>query len=100
MNFIQNFDPWLVLIVLFLAVVCKLAGASLGAYMGGLSKRESIAVGFGLNARGAMEIILGTLALNAGLIDEKMFVALVVMALVTSLMSGPLMKRFVDTEVP
>ena len=46
-----------------------------------------------MNARGAMEIILGTLALNAGLIDEKMFVALVIMALVTSMMSGPLMKK-------
>jgi len=93
-NFIQNFDPILVSIVLFLAVVCKVFGASLGAYMGGLSKRESIAVGFGLNARGAMEIILGTLALNAALIDEKMFVALVIMALITSIISGPLMKKF------
>jgi Kef-type K+ transport system membrane component KefB len=92
-NFIQNFDITLVAIVLFLAVFCKLFGASLGAYMGGLSKRESLAVGFGMNARGAMEIILGTLALNAGLIDEKMFVALIVMALVTSMMSGPLMKK-------
>ena len=67
-----------------------------GAYMGGLTKRESLAVGFGLNARGAMEIILGTLALAAGLIDEKMFVALVVMALLTSMISGPLMKKFID----
>lgn len=92
-NFIQNFDITLVAIVLFLAVICKVVGASLGAYLGGLSKRESLAVGFGMNARGAMEIILGTLALNAGLIDAKMFVALVVMALVTSLMSGPLMKK-------
>ena len=95
-NFIQNFDVTLVAIVLFLAVICKVVGASLGAYLGGLSKRESLAVGFGMNARGAMEIILGTLALNAGLIDEKMFVALVVMALVTSLMSGPLMKMILD----
>lgn len=95
-NFIQNFDLPLVLLVFFLAVGCKVFGAALGGYIGGLSKRESLAVGFGLNARGAMEIILGTLALNAGLIDSKMFVALVVMALITSMMSGPLMKRFLD----
>ena len=95
-NFILNFDLRLVSIVLFLAVFCKLFGASLGAYLGGLPKRESLAVGFGMNARGAMEIILGTLALNAGLIDEKMFVALVIMALVTSLMSGPLMKKMLS----
>jgi Kef-type K+ transport system membrane component KefB len=95
-NFIENFDAPLVLLVLFLAVGCKVFGATLGAYLGGLTRREALAVGFGLNARGAMEIILGTLALNAGLIDSKMFVALVVMALITSMISGPLMKRFVD----
>ena len=61
-----------------------------------MTKRESLAVGFGLNARGAMEIILGTLALNAGLIDVKMFVALVVMALLTSMISGPMIKRFIS----
>jgi Kef-type K+ transport system membrane component KefB len=47
-----------------------------------------------LNARGAMEIILGTLAYNAGIIGKPVFVALVVMALVTSLTSAPLMRMF------
>ena len=42
-----------------------------------------------MNARGAMEIILGLLALQAGLIREPMFVALVVMAFFTSLLSAP-----------
>jgi Kef-type K+ transport system membrane component KefB len=45
-----------------------------------------------MNARGAMEIILGLIALENGLIDEKIFVALVVMALVTSMTAAPLMK--------
>ncbi len=95
-NFIDNFDLPLVLLVFFLAVACKVFGGTLGAYLGGLTKRESLAVGFGLNARGAMEIILGTIALNVGLIDSKMFVALVIMALITSMISGPLMKKFLD----
>jgi Kef-type K+ transport system membrane component KefB len=51
-----------------------------------------MAVGFGMNARGAMEIILGLIALENGLINEKLFVALVVMAIITSMSSGPLMK--------
>lgn len=97
-NFIEHFDLSLVLLVFFLAVACKVFGGALGAYMGGMSKRESLAIGFGLNARGAMEIILGTLALNARLIDQSMFIALVIMALVTSLISGPLMKRFLDNS--
>jgi len=95
-NFIENFDPLIVSIVLVLAFVGKVLGATIGARIGGMSKNHSLAVGFGMNARGAMEIILGTLALNAGLISKPIFVALVIMALVTSLTSGPLMKKFID----
>jgi len=94
-HFIENFDLSIVLIVLILAYVGKVLGASIGAYFGGMTRKHSLAVGFGMNARGAMEIILGTLALNAGLISAPVFVALVIMALVTSLTSGPLMKRFI-----
>ena len=43
--------------------------------------KESLAAGFGMNARGAMEIILGIIALENGLINEKVFVSLVIMAL-------------------
>jgi Kef-type K+ transport system membrane component KefB len=95
-NFIENFDGRIVAIVLVLAYVGKVLGAFIGARLGGMSKNHSLAVGFGMNARGAMEIILGTLALNAGLISKPIFVALVIMALVTSLTSGPLMKKFID----
>ncbi len=97
-NFITNFDLQLVVVILVLAYIGKVVGASLGAYLGGFSKNESLAVGFGMNARGAMEIILGTLALNAGLINARIFVALVVMALITSLTSGPLIHLFVSKE--
>lgn len=97
-NFTANFDITLILLVLFIAIVCKLLGAGIGARIGGMTTRQSLAVGFGLNARGAMEIILGTLALNAGLIEQRMFVALIIMALVTSIMSGPMMMRFIKEK--
>jgi mannitol/fructose-specific phosphotransferase system IIA component (Ntr-type) len=54
-----------------------------------MDRTSSLAVGLAMNARGAMEIILGILALQAGLIRENMFVAMVIMALFTSLMSAP-----------
>lgn len=95
-NFIENFDWLMVTVVMVLAYFGKVIGASIGARMGGMNKRQSLAIGFGLNARGAMEIILGTLALNAGLISQPVFVALVIMALVTSITAGPLMRRFID----
>ena len=97
-NFIENFNWLIVVIILVLAYVGKVAGAGIGAYLGGFTKKESLAIGFGMNARGAMEIILGNLALNAGLINETVFVALVIMALVTSISSAPLMRKFLELQ--
>ena len=61
--------------------------------------RSSWAVGVAMNARGAMEVILGSVALRAGLIGEPMFVSLVVMALVTSLISGPLIQALMKSKI-
>jgi Kef-type K+ transport system membrane component KefB len=91
-NFFTNFDLVLTIIIVLIAFMGKIIGAGLGARLGGFTWRESLAAGFGLNARGAMEIILGLIALENNLIDEKVFVSLVIMALVTSMTSGPLMR--------
>jgi Kef-type K+ transport system membrane component KefB/mannitol/fructose-specific phosphotransferase system IIA component (Ntr-type) len=99
-DFLRNFDPLLCALVLAIACVGKLAGCLIGARWAGMERREGWAVAFGMNARGAMEIVLGLLAFQAGLIDERMFVALVVMALVTSMMSGPLMRRVLARKKP
>lgn len=98
-DFIQNFDWQIVSVVLILAIVCKLLGAGIGAYWGGLSYKESMAVGFGMNARGAMEIVLGLLALQAGVITPPLFVALVVMAVITSILAGPMLQYFLTGEM-
>lgn len=95
-NFAEHFDLWLTLLVLAVACMGKLSGAALGARWANLPTRDRWAIGLAMNARGAMEIILGLLALEAGLIEPPLFVALVIMALVTSLMSGPLMRWVLD----
>jgi Kef-type K+ transport system membrane component KefB len=66
--------------------------------MGKFSHNESMAIGFTMNARGSQEIVLGLIALNAGLISEKVFVGLVVMTFVTIMMAGPTMKYFLGRE--
>ena len=91
-DFLAHFNLPLVLSVLAIACICKLLGGMLGARWGGMSPREAWAVGFAMNSRGAMEIILGLLALEAGIIGPQLFVALVVMAIVTSMVSGPMMR--------
>jgi Kef-type K+ transport system membrane component KefB len=91
-NFVANFDLLLTLAILAISFTGKIVGSGMGALRGGFDFKESMAVGFGMNARGAMEIILGLIALENGLINERVFVALVVLAIVSSMSSGPLMK--------
>ena len=86
-------------ILFFLAAVAIIPLAKyIGEATEELAGRTNPALGGFLNATfgNATEIIIGLFALNAGLIDEKMFVALVVMAIVTSMMSGPLMKKMLN----
>jgi len=99
-NFLVNFDWALTLAILVIAFAGKIIGSGLGTRLGGFTWRESAAAGFGMNARGAMEIILGLIALENGLINEKVFVSLVIMALVTSMTSGPLMKWVLKLQSP
>lgn len=89
-DFIGHFDLYLMLGTLAIACMAKLFGGTMGAKLGGMERPQALAVGFGLMPQGAMGIILGFLALEYSLINEKVFVALVITAIVTSMMSGPL----------
>jgi Kef-type K+ transport system membrane component KefB len=96
-NYITNFDGVLVLIILSVALASKLGSMLLGAKLAGMPlDREVWAIAFGLNARGATGIILAGVGRAAGVIDERIFVAIVVMALVTSLLAGPIMNRLLS----
>lgn len=91
-NFIENFDLVLVLMIIAAALVSKLGGVILGARFAGMPiDRDTWAIAWGLNARGATGIILASVGRTAGVIDDRMFVAVVVMALVTSIAAGPMM---------
>lgn len=92
-NFLANFDFVLAVVVFFIASVGKVVGCGVAGLMSGLSRRESWALGCAMNSRGIMEIILGLVALDHGLIDERLFVALVIMSVGTSMSSGPLIAR-------
>ncbi|MGD8542836.1 MAG: cation:proton antiporter [Desulfobacteraceae bacterium] len=98
MDFLTHFDWPLVLTVVLIALACKLAGGFMGARWGGMPRREAWAVGFAMVSVGAMGIIVGMVALEAGIIRERLFVALVVMAIVTSMLSGPFMRLILRAE--
>ena len=75
----------LILALLDLAYSSKILGAHLGARIGGLSIKDSWTVGVSMNTHGVLEIILGSLAMSAGLINEEVFVAIVVLVVVVLL---------------
>src|SRR5580658_3919182 len=87
-NFVTNFDLALVLFVLLVACIGKISGVYLGATLGGKQPRDALVVALGMNARGAVGIVLTTVALEYGLIDQRIFVAFIVMALATSVLSA------------
>ncbi len=91
-NFYQSFDLILVIAITLMAFCGKIAGAYLGAKTGGLSKSQSLAVGFGMNTHGTLEVILGAIALEEGLISDEIFVAILVMVIISIVTSAPLMK--------
>ena len=98
-NFITNFDLLLVAVVLVVACVSKIGAVLLGARTAGMTLDPEVwAIGFGLNARGATGIILAGVGLSNGIIDARIFVAIVVMALITSLMAGPMMSYLLSRQ--
>ncbi len=99
-NFVANFDFPLVLILLIFAIFSKFSAVLIGAKIGGMKiDHYTLAIASGLNARGATGIILAGIGLSQGLIDERIFVALFVMAVTTSLIAGPLMTYFLKQKV-
>ena len=93
LDLIRDFNLGLVLAIVLLATICKFAACAVGARAAGEPVAESLAIGAALNARGAMEIILGLAAFQAGIITAGMLVALIAMALVTSMTSGSIINR-------
>ncbi|UCF63270.1 MAG: cation:proton antiporter [bacterium] len=90
-NFFTNFDVLLILFLLGVATLGKVGGASLGARCSGIPLRQSLIIGFGLNARGAIEMILASIAFQYNLINEAVYVALIFVAIITSMISSPVM---------
>jgi Kef-type K+ transport system membrane component KefB len=88
--------------VLALLVACfgKIFGGGLGARLGGLPKWEAWAVGFGLNARGAMELVIAAIGLSIGVLTEPTYAMIVLIAVVTTVMAAPLLKFCVTRAGP
>src|SRR5690606_6914386 len=83
-----------VLCALIIGVAClgKFGGSTVAARVAGLSWRESSALGVLMNTRGLMELIVLNIGLDLGVIGPSLFAMLVVMALVTTLFTAPVLR--------
>jgi Kef-type K+ transport system membrane component KefB len=100
LSFIQHFDLYLVLILIAAASAGKILGCAAAALAMGLPRGESWAVGFAMNSRGAMMIILASLTWQLHLIGDRLLIAVITMAVVTSLMSAPLIRYALKGSAP
>lgn len=80
------------LAVLAVAIVGKFVGSYLGARLAKLSRWEGLALGAGMNARGVVEVIVALAGLRLGVLDTAGYTVIVLVAIVTSLMTPPLLR--------
>jgi Kef-type K+ transport system membrane component KefB len=75
-----------------LAVLSKVLGAGLGALLSGFSRQEALQLGVGMMSRGEVGLIVATVGINQGLINESTFAAIVGVVIVTTLLTPPLLR--------
>jgi K+:H+ antiporter len=88
-------NPSLLLLALgFIAIASlgKFSGAFIGGAIGGLTWRESLALGWGMNARGSTEVIVASLGLSMGALSQDLFTMIVTMAIVTTMAMPPMLR--------
>jgi Kef-type K+ transport system membrane component KefB len=78
-------------LVLLVAIVGKYYGTFLAARMSGLNRQDASALGWLMNTRGLTELIVLNIGLSLGVITPLLFTMLVIMALVTTFMTSPLL---------
>lgn len=78
--------------LILIASVGKFGGAFIGAEIGGLTRREGFALACGMNARGSTEVIIATVGLSMGALNQNLFTMIVAMAVITTLAMPPTLR--------
>ncbi len=80
------------LLIIVVAVISKVLGCGAGGLLGGLSGKDALRLGVGMTSRGEVGLIVASVGLNAGLIGQDVFAAVVLMVLVTTLLTPVLLR--------
>jgi Kef-type K+ transport system membrane component KefB len=79
-------------LIIIVAVVGKLVGSAVAARVSGIGWRDALAVGVLMNTRGLMQLVILNLGLELRVIDETVFSMMVLMAIVTTFLTTPLLE--------
>lgn len=85
--------------LILIASIGKFGGAFIGAEMGGLTRREGFALACGMNARGSTEVIIATIGLSMGALNQNLFTMIVAMAVITTMAMPPTL-RWALSRIP
>ncbi len=88
-------NPDLLLFTAVLVVIAsagKFGGAFIGGKLGQLSRRESLAIACGMNARGSTEVVVATVGLSMGVLNQDLFTMIVAMAVITTMAMPPMLR--------
>jgi Kef-type K+ transport system membrane component KefB len=90
---VSGAESWIVCgIIIVVACAGKFGGTLIASRLSGLKWRDSAALGILMNTRGLVELIVLNMGLDLGVISPKLFTMLVIMALVTTLMTTPILQ--------
>lgn len=90
---IATLTNWmLVTVILIAAFIGKVIAGLIGGKLAGLTARESLTLGIGINGRGVIEIVIANIALSNGFIGERTFSILVAMGIISAVITPPLLK--------
>ncbi|XXY47906.1 cation:proton antiporter [Sorangium sp. So ce269] len=96
---LNSADGWVMCgLIILIACAGKFGGSAVAARITGLNWREASAIGILMNTRGLMELIVLNLGLDLGIISPKLFTMMVIMALVTTFMTSPLLRWIYPPE--
>jgi Kef-type K+ transport system membrane component KefB len=92
---LNNPNDWLICLgIIGVATAGKLGGSALAARLTGMDTRSSFQLGALMNTRGLMELIALNIGYDMGILSQRIFTMLVIMALVTTILTGPLLFLF------
>jgi Kef-type K+ transport system membrane component KefB len=100
LDLVHHFEPVLTAGIVALACLVKIASVYAGARFAGEPSGPAVHLAMALNARGGPGIALATLTLGAGIIDQTLFTALVILAVGTSLLAAGWLRRAVSRGLP